>query len=217
MGVLVCIAVVAAIVALAIKSIKRQEAAAQEAAWAEEIEQKKEAERLRQQQRLEEERLQQQQRLEDAGLSESCLQFAQRMKEHPMIVEEGQKLLQEAVSMLQRKLNDAVRNETDVYFSFSVDALGVRCDSPGSYAFTFASHGVSELESSQDIPVRAKTAGIGWALWRQINEPLQNAVPALTIQNVEWHYAPSFVEYRLRDDGTLQMKGVLKQGRFMKL
>lgn len=134
-----------------------------------------------------------------------------------MIVEEGQKLLQEAVSMLQRKLNDAVRNETDVYFSFSVDALGVRCDSPGSYAFTFASHGVSELESSQDIPVRAKTAGIGWALWRQINEPLQNAVPALTIQNVEWHYAPSFVEYRLRDDGTLQMKGVLKQGRFMKL
>lgn len=216
MGVLVCIAVVAAIVALAIKSIKRQEAAAQEAAWAEEIEQKKEAERLRQQQRLEEERLQQQ-RKEDAGLSESCLQFAQRMKEHPMIVEEGQKLLQEAVSMLQRKLNDAVRNETDVYFSFSVDALGVRCDSPGSYAFTFASHGVSELESSQDIPVRAKTAGIGWALWRQINEPLQNAVPALTIQNVEWHYAPSFVEYRLRDDGTLQMKGVLKQGRFMKL
>lgn len=163
-----------------------------------------------------EERLQQQ-RKEDAGLSESCLQFAQRMKEHPMIVEEGQKLLQEAVSMLQRKLNDAVRNETDVYFSFSVDALGVRCDSPGSYAFTFASHGVSELESSQDIPVRAKTAGIGWALWRQINEPLQNAVPALTIQNVEWHYAPSFVEYRLRDDGTLQMKGVLKQGRFMKL
>ena len=163
-----------------------------------------------------EERLQQQ-RKEDAGLSESCLQFAQRMKEHPMIVEEGQKLLQEAVSMLQRKLNDAVRNETDVYFSFSVDALGVRCDSPGSYAFTFASHGVSELESSHDIPVRAKTAGIGWALWRQINEPLQNAVPALTIQNVEWHYAPSFVEYRLRDDGTLQMKGVLKQGRFMKL
>lgn len=163
-----------------------------------------------------EERLQQQ-RKEDAGLSESCLQFAQRMKEHPMIVEEGQKLLQEAVSMLQRKLNDAVRNETDVYFSFSVDALGVRCDSPGSYAFTFASHGVSELESSQDIPVRAKTAGIGWALWRQINEPLQNAVPALTIQNVEWHYAPSFVEYRLRDDGTLRMKGVLKQDRFMKL
>lgn len=84
MGVLVCIAVVAAIVALAIKSIKRQEAAAQEAAWAEEIEQKKEAERLRGQQRLEE-----------AGLSESCLQFAQRMKAHPMIVEEGQKLLQD--------------------------------------------------------------------------------------------------------------------------
>lgn len=41
-----------------------------------------------------EERLQQQ-RKEDAGLSESCLQFAQRMKEHPMIVEEGQKLLQD--------------------------------------------------------------------------------------------------------------------------
>ena len=96
MGVLVILAVIIAIVALAIKSIKRQEAAAQEAAWAEEIEQKKEAERLQQQQqRLEEERLQQQQRLEDAGLSESCLQFAQRMKEHPMIVEEGQKLLQD--------------------------------------------------------------------------------------------------------------------------
>lgn len=151
-----------------------------------------------------EERLQQQ-RKEDAGLSESCLQFAQRMKEHPMIVEEGQKLLQEAVSMLQRKLNDAVRNETDVYFSFSVDAMGVRCDSPGSYAFTFASHGVSELESSQDIPVRAKTAGIGWALWRQINKPLQNAVPALTIQSVDWSY------------GMLRMEGVLKQDRFLEI
>lgn len=214
MGVLVCIAVVAAIVALAIKSIKRQEAAAQEAAWAEEIEQKKEAERLREQQRLEEERLQQQQRLEDAGLSKNCLQFAQRMKEHPMIVEEGQKLLQEAILMLQKELNDAVRNETDVYFSFSVDALGVRCDYPGSYAFTFASHGVSELESSQDIPVRAKTAGIGWALWRQIKEPLLNAVPALTIQSVDWSYD----EYKnTMGSGTLRMKGVLKQDRFMKL
>ena len=84
MGVLVILAVIIAIVALAIKSIKRQEAAAQEAAWAEEIEQKKEAKRLREQQRLEEERLQQQQRLEDAGLSESCLQFAQRMKEQSL-------------------------------------------------------------------------------------------------------------------------------------
>ncbi len=214
MGVLVCIAVVAAIVALAIKSIKRQEAAAQEAAWAEEIEQKKEAERLRQQQRLEEERLQQQQRLEDAGLSKNCLQFAQRMKEHPMIVEEGQKLLQEAVSMLQRKLNDAVRNETDVYFSFSVDALGVRCDSPGSYAFTFASHGISLLESSEGMPVWAKTAGIAWALWRQINEPLLNAVPALTIQSVDWSYD----EYKnTMGSGTLRMKGVLKQDRFLEI
>lgn len=208
MGVLVIIAFFVAIVAMARRYAKLDNeriAARIRAEREEEIKREKKEERL------------QQQRKEDAGLSESCLQFAQRMKEHPMIVEEGQKLLQEAVSMLQRKLNDAVRNETDVYFSFSVDALGVRCDSPGSYAFTFASHGVSELESSQDIPVRAKTAGIGWALWRQINEPLQNAVPALTIQNVEWHYAPSFVEYRLRDDGTLQMKGVLKQGRFMKL
>lgn len=208
MGVLVIIAFFVAIVAMARRYAKLDNeriAARIKAEREEEIKREKKEERL------------QQQRKEDAGLSESCLQFAQRMKEHPMIVEEGQKLLQEAVSMLQRKLNDAVRNETDVYFSFSVDALGVRCDSPGSYAFTFASHGVSELESSQDIPVRAKTAGIGWALWRQINEPLQNAVPALTIQNVEWHYAPSFVEYRLRDDGTLQMKGVLKQGRFMKL
>lgn len=208
MGVLVFIVFIVVIVAMARRYTKLDNeriAARIRAEREEEIKREKKEERL------------QQQRKEDAGLSESCLQFAQRMKEHPMIVEEGQKLLQEAVSMLQRKLNDAVRNETDVYFSFSVDALGVRCDSPGSYAFTFASHGVSELESSQDIPVRAKTAGIGWALWRQINEPLQNAVPALTIQNVEWHYAPSFVEYRLRDDGTLQMKGVLKQGRFMKL
>lgn len=208
MGFLVFIVFIVVIVAMARRYTKLDNeriAARIRAEREEEIKREKKEERL------------QQQRKEDAGLSESCLQFAQRMKEHPMIVEEGQKLLQEAVSMLQRKLNDAVRNETDVYFSFSVGALGVRCDSPGSYAFTFASHGVSELESSQDIPVRAKTAGIGWALWRQINEPLQNAVPALTIQNVEWHYAPSFVEYRLRDDGTLQMKGVLKQGRFMKL
>lgn len=205
MGVLVCIAVVAAIVALAIKSIKRQEAAAQEAAWAEEIEQKKEAERLREQQRLEEERLQQQQRLEDAGLSESCLQFAQLMKAFPMILKEGEKLLQEAVSVLQKDLNDAVRNETNVYFSFSVDALGVRCNFPGSYAFTFASHGVSELKSSEGMPVRAKTAGIGWALWWQINKPLQNAVPALTIQSVDWSY------------GMLRMEGVLKQDRFLEI
>lgn len=208
MGVLVFIVFIVVIVAMARRYAKLDNeriSARIRAEREEEIKREKKEERL------------QQQRKEDAGLSESCLQFAQRMKEHPMIVEEGQKLLQEAVSMLQRKLNDAVRNETDVYFSFSVDAMGVRCDSPGSYAFTFASHGVSELESSQDIPVRAKTAGIGWALWRQINEPLQNAVPALTIQNVEWHYAPSFVEYRLRDDGTLRMKGVLKQDRFMKL
>lgn len=163
-----------------------------------------------------EERLQQQ-RKEDAGLSESCLQFAQRMKEHPMIVEEGQKLLQEAILMLQKELKDALTNESSVYFSFSVSSWGAHCNPPGSYAFNFASHGISLLESSEGMPVRAKTAGIGWALWRQINEPLQNAVPALTIQNVEWHYAPSFVEYRLRDDGTLQMKGVLKQDRFMKL
>lgn len=208
MGVLVFIVFIVVIVAMARRYAKLDNeriAARIKAEREEEIKREKKEERL------------QQQRKEDAGLSESCLQFAQRMKAHPMIVEEGEKLLQEAVSVLQKDLNDAVRNETNVYFSFSVDALGVRCDSPGSYAFTFASHGVSELESSQDIPVRAKTAGIGWALWRQINEPLQNAVPALTIQNVEWHYAPSFVEYRLRDDGTLQMKGVLKQGRFMKL
>lgn len=214
MGVLVCIAVVAAIVALAIKSIKRQEAAAQEAAWAEEIEQKKEAERLRQQQRLEEERLQQQQRLEDAGLSESCLQFAQRMKEHPMIVEEGQQLLQEAILMLQKELKDALTNESSVYFSFSVSSWGAHCNPPGSYAFNFASHGISLLESSEGMPVWAKTAGIAWALWRQINEPLQNAVPALTIQSVDWSYD----EYKnTMGSGTLRMKGVLKQDRFMKL
>ncbi len=214
MGVLVCIAVVAAIVALAIKSIKRQEAAAQEAAWAEEIEQKKEAERLRQQQRLEEERLQQQQRLEDAGLSESCLQFAQGMKEHPMIVEEGQQLLQEAILMLQKELKDALTNESSVYFSFSVSSWGAHCNPPGSYAFNFASHGISLLESSEGMPVWAKTAGIAWALWRQINEPLQNAVPALTIQSVDWSYD----EYKnTMGSGTLRMKGVLKQDRFMKL
>lgn len=213
MGVLVCIAVVAAIVALAIKSIKRQEAAAQEAAWAEEIEQKKEAERLREQQRLEEERLQQQQRLEDAGLSESCLQFAQRMKEHPMIVEEGQKLLQEAILMLQKELKDALTNESSVYFSFSVSSWGAHCNSPGSYAFTFASHGISLLESSEGMPVWAKTAGIAWALWRQIKEPLLNAVPALSLQSVDWSYDG----YKTLGSGTLQMKGVLKQDRFMKL
>lgn len=198
MGVFVCILVIAVIVALAKNSASRRQEE-QEAAWIreereEEIKREKEAERLRQQQRL-----------EDAGLSKNCLQFAQRMKEHPMIVEEGQKLLQEAVSMLQRKLNDAVRNETDVYFSFSVDALGVRCDFPGSYAFTFASHGVSELKSSEGMPVRAKTAGIGWALWWQINKPLQNAVPALTIQSVDWSY------------GMLRMEGVLKQDRFLEI
>ncbi len=99
MGVLVIIAFFVAIVALMTKSVNRRKEE-QEAAWIreereEEIRREKEAERLRGQQRLEEERLQQQQRLEDAGLSESCLQFAQRMKEHPMIVEEGQKLLQD--------------------------------------------------------------------------------------------------------------------------
>lgn len=210
MGVLVIIAFFVAIVALMTKSVNRRKEE-QEAAWIreereEEIKREKEAERLRQQQRL-----------EDAGLSESCLQFAQRMKAHPMIVEEGQKLLQEAILMLQKELKDALTNESSVYFSFSVSSWGAHCNPPGSYAFNFASHGISLLESSEGMPVRAKTAGIGWALWRQINEPLQNAVPALTIQNVEWHYAPSFVEYRLRDDGTLQMKGVLKQDRFMKL
>lgn len=207
MGFLVFIMFIVVIVALAKKSIKRQEEAAQEAAWVEEIKQKKEAERI-------EKERQQQQRLEDAGLSESCLRFAQRMKEHPMIVEEGQKLLQEAVSVLQKDLNDAVRNETNVYFSFSVDALGVRCDYPGSYAFTFASHGISFLESSEGMPVWAKTAGIGWALWRQIKEPLLNAVPALTIQSVDWSYG----EYKnTMGNGTLRMEGVLKQDRFMKL
>lgn len=198
MGVLVIIAFFVAIVALMTKSVNRRKEE-QEAAWIreereEEIKREKEAERLRGQQRL-----------EDAGLSESCLQFAQRMKEHPMIVEEGEKLLQEAVSVLQKDLNDAVRNETNVYFSFSVDALGVRCDYPGSYAFTFASHGVSELKSSEGMPVRAKTAGIGWALWWQINKPLQNAVPALTIQSVDWSY------------GMLRMEGVLKQDRFLEI
>lgn len=88
MGVLVFIAFFVAIVALMTKSVNRRKEE-QEAAWIreereEEIKREKEAERLRQQQRL-----------EDAGLSESCLQFAQRMKEHPMIVEEGQKLLQD--------------------------------------------------------------------------------------------------------------------------
>lgn len=207
MGVLVIIAFFVAIVALMTKSVNRRKEE-QEAAWIreereEEIKREKEAERLRGQQRL-----------EDAGLSESCLQFAQRMKAHPMIVEEGQKLLQDAILMLQKELKDAVKNETNVYFSFSVDALGVRCNFPGSYAFTFASHGVSELKSSEGMPVRAKTAGIGWALWWQINKPLQNAVPALTIQSVDWSYD----EYKnTMGSGTLRMKGVLKQDRFMKL
>lgn len=214
MGVLVFIVFIVVIVALAIKSIKRQEAAAQEAAWAEEIKQKKEAERLLEQQRLEEERLQQQQRLEDAGLSESCLQFAQRMKEHPMIVEEGQKLLQEAILMLQKELKDALTNESSVSFSFSVSSWGAHCDSPGRYTFSFASHGISLLESSEGMPVWAKTAGIGWALWRQIKEPLQNAVPALTIQSVDWSYD----EYKnTMGSGTLRMKGVLKQDRFLEI
>ena len=198
MGVLVIIAFFVAIVALMTKSVNRRKGE-QEAAWLreereEEIKREKEAERLRGQQRL-----------EDAGLSESCLQFAQRMKAHPMIVEEGQKLLQDAILMLQKELKDAVKNETNVYFSFSVDALGVRCNFPGSYAFTFASHGVSELKSSEGMPVRAKTAGIGWALWWQINKPLQNAVPALTIQSVDWSY------------GMLRMEGVLKQDRFLEI
>lgn len=88
MGVLVIIAFFVAIVALMTKSVNRRKEE-QEAAWIreereEEIRREKEAKRL-----------QQQQQLEDAGLSESCLQFAQRMKEHPMIVEEGQKLLQD--------------------------------------------------------------------------------------------------------------------------
>ena len=198
MGVLVIIAFFVAIVALMTKSVNRRKEE-QEAAWIreereEEIKREKEAERLRGQQRL-----------EAAGLSESCLQFAQRMKAHPMIVEEGQRLLQDAILMLQKELKDAVKNETNVYFSFSVDALGVRCNFPGSYAFTFASHGVSELKSSEGMPVRAKTAGIGWALWWQINKPLQNAVPALTIQSVDWSY------------GMLRMEGVLKQDRFLEI
>lgn len=207
MGVLVIIAFFVAIVALMTKSVNRRKEE-QEAAWIreereEEIKREKEAERLRGQQRL-----------EDAGLSESCLQFAQRMKEHPMIVEEGQKLLQEAILMLQKELENAVRNKTNVYFSFLVDDLGVRCDFPGSYAFTFASHGVSELKSSEGMPVRAKTAGIGWALWWQINKPLQNAVPALTIQSVDWRYD----EYKnTMSSGTLRMKGVLKQDRFLEI
>ena len=83
--------------------------------------------------------------------------------------------------MLQKELNDALTNESSVSFSFSVSSWGAHCNPPGSYAFKFASHGVSLLESSEGMPVWAKTAGIGWALWRQINEPLQNAVPALTM------------------------------------
>lgn len=196
MGVLVFIVFIVVIVAMARRYAKLDNeriAARIKAEREEEIKREKKEERL------------QQQRKEDAGLSESCLQFAQRMKEHPMIVEEGQKLLQDAILMLQKELKDAVKNETNVYFSFSVDALGVRCNFPGSYAFTFASHGVSELKSSEGMPVRAKTAGIGWALWWQINKPLQNAVPALTIQSVDWSY------------GMLRMEGVLKQDRFLEI
>lgn len=205
MGVLVIIAFFVAIVALMTKSVNRRKEE-QEAAWIrEEREEEIRREKVRQQQRLEEERLQQQQRLEDAGLSESCLQFAQRMKEHPMIVEEGQKLLQEAILMLQKELKDALTNESSVYFSFSVSSWGAHCNPPGSYAFNFASHGISLLESSEGMPVWAKTAGIAWALWRQIKEPLQNAVPALTIQSVDWSY------------GMLRMEGVLKQDRFLEI
>lgn len=207
MGVLVIIAFFVAIVALMTKSVNRRKEE-QEAAWIreereEEIKREKEAERLRGQQRL-----------EDAGLSESCLQFAQRMKEHPMIVEEGEKLLMEAILMLQKELNDALTNESSVYFSFSVSSWGAHCNPPGSYAFKFASHGISLLESSEGMPVWAKTAGIGWALWRQIKEPLLNAVPALTIQSVDWSYD----EYKnTMGSGTLRMKGVLKQDRFLEI
>lgn len=210
MGVLAIIAVIIAIVALARRSAKRDEeriSARIREEREEEIKREKEAERI-------EKERQQQQRLEDAGLSKSCLQFAQRMKEHPMIVEEGQKLLQEAILMLQKELKDALTNESSVSFSFSVSSWGAHCDSPGSYTFSFASHGISLLESSEGMPVWAKTAGIGWALWRQIKEPLQNAVPALTIQSVDWSYD----EYKnTMGSGTLRMKGVLKQDRFMKL
>ena len=206
MGVLVFIMFIVVIVALAKKSIKRDEeriSARIREEREEEIKREKEAERLREQQRL-----------EDAGLSESCLQFAQRMKEHPMIVEEGEKLLMEAILMLQKELNDALTNESSVSFSFSVSSWGAHCNPPGSYAFKFASHGVSLLESSEGMPVWAKTAGIGWALWRQINEPLQNAVPALTIQSVDWSYD----EYKnTMGSGTLRMKGVLKQDRFLEI
>lgn len=210
MGVLAIIAVIIAIVALARRSAKRDEeriSARIREEREEEIKREKEAERI-------EKERQQQQRLEDAGLSESCLQFAQRMKEHPMIVEEGQKLLQEAILMLQKELKDALTNESSVSFSFSVSSWGLHCDSPCRYTFSFASHGISLLESSEGMPVWAKTAGIGWALWRQIKEPLLNAVPALTIQSVDWSYD----EYKnTMGSGTLRMKGVLKQDRFMKL
>lgn len=86
MGVLVIIAFFVAIVAMARRYAKLDNeriAARIRAEREEEIKREKKEERL------------QQQRKEDAGLSESCLQFAQRMKEHPMIVEEGQKLLQD--------------------------------------------------------------------------------------------------------------------------
>lgn len=84
MGVLVIIAFFVAIVALMTKSVNRRKEE-QEAAW---IREEREEE-------IRQEKVRQQQRLEDAGLSKNCLQFAQRMKEHPMIVEEGQKLLQD--------------------------------------------------------------------------------------------------------------------------
>lgn len=205
MGVLVFIVFIVVIVAMARRYAKLDNeriAARIKAEREEEIKREKKEERL------------QQQRKEDAGLSESCLQFAQRMKEHPMIVEEGQKLLQEAILMLQKELKDALTNESSVSFSFSVSSWGAHCDSPGRYTFSFASHGISLLESSEGMPVWAKTAGIGWALWRQIKEPLQNAVPALTIQSVDWSYD----EYKnTMGSGTLRMKGVLKQDRFLEI
>lgn len=210
MGVLVILAAIIAIVALARRSAKRDEeriSARIREEREEEIKREKEAERI-------EKERQQQQRLEDAGLSESCLQFAQLMKAFPMILKEGEKLLQEAILMLQKELKDALTNESSVSFSFSVSSWGLHCDSPCRYTFSFASHGISLLESSEGMPVWAKTAGIGWALWRQIKEPLLNAVPALTIQSVDWSYG----EYKnTMGDGTLRMEGVLKQDRFMKL
>lgn len=91
MGVLVILAAIIAIVALARRSAKRDEeriSARIREEREEEIKREKEAERI-------EKERQQQQRLEDAGLSESCLQFAQLMKAFPMILKEGEKLLQD--------------------------------------------------------------------------------------------------------------------------